>query len=211
MPSAAAAEAPVREPSTRPYDGDVFAWATTQARLIRDGRFESVDRDGVAEEIESVGRSETSELRRRTQTLLEHLHKLDASAASDPRANWRETVRRSRREIKRLLDDSPSLRRDLAALLAASRRARPGSRSSSWRMPARVQPRSSTVSATAASRSIRCSAPGSPVTSPRIDESGRQGRLICASSSGPALAGLERFGTRQVRAHCLPNEREARP
>lgn len=73
MPSATAAEASVREPSTRPYDGDVFAWATTQARLIRDGRFESVDREGVAEEIESVGRSETSDLRRRTQTLLEHL------------------------------------------------------------------------------------------------------------------------------------------
>lgn len=119
MPSAAAAEASVREPSTRPYDGDVFAWATTQARLIRDGRFESVDREGVAEEIESVGRSETSELRRRTQTLLEHLYKVDASAASEPRANWRETVRRSRREIKRLLDDSPSLRRDLAALLVS--------------------------------------------------------------------------------------------
>ncbi len=43
---------------------------------------------------------------------------LQASPAQRPRADWRATVRAQRTEIEGLLDDSPSLRRDVAGLLA---------------------------------------------------------------------------------------------
>ena len=43
--------------STR-YETHVVAWASEQARLLRAGRFELLDRDHLAEEIEDVGKSE---------------------------------------------------------------------------------------------------------------------------------------------------------
>jgi len=42
--------------------------------------------------------------------ILEHLIKLAASQASEPRAVWRATIRRERGEIETLLEDAPSLR-----------------------------------------------------------------------------------------------------
>jgi hypothetical protein len=35
------------------YDADVVAWASEQARLIRAGRFDQLDLEHIAEEIES--------------------------------------------------------------------------------------------------------------------------------------------------------------
>ena len=44
------------------YETDVVAWASEQARLIRAGRFDLLDREHIAEEIEDVGKSEQREL-----------------------------------------------------------------------------------------------------------------------------------------------------
>ena len=41
---------------------DVVAWASEQARLLRAGGFELLDRDHIAEEIEDVGKSDQREL-----------------------------------------------------------------------------------------------------------------------------------------------------
>ncbi|MER2624118.1 MAG: DUF29 family protein, partial [Accumulibacter sp.] len=38
------------------YEADVVAWANEQASLLRAGRFELLDRDHIAEEIEDVGK-----------------------------------------------------------------------------------------------------------------------------------------------------------
>ncbi|NCC29400.1 MAG: DUF29 family protein, partial [Gammaproteobacteria bacterium] len=40
------------------YDRDFFAWANEQAALLRAGRLAAADIDNIAEEIESMGRSE---------------------------------------------------------------------------------------------------------------------------------------------------------
>ena len=99
--------------ASTPYGRDVYAWAMEQARLIREGQFDAIDIDNVAEEIESVGRSQKGEIRGWTSTLVEHLLKLEASPASDPRQEWRETIRRTRLEIEDSIGDRPSLRRQL--------------------------------------------------------------------------------------------------
>jgi len=49
-------------PSTIRYEDDVIAWAAEQASLLREGRFDQLDREHVAEEIEDVGKSEQREL-----------------------------------------------------------------------------------------------------------------------------------------------------
>jgi hypothetical protein len=98
------------------YDTDVYAWSERQGALLRrlaaGERVNDTDLDwpSIAGEIESVGRSERSALSGHIGNVLEHLMKLQASPATEPRGGWQETTVRVRGEIERLLEDSPSLR-----------------------------------------------------------------------------------------------------
>jgi len=98
------------------YDTDVYAWSERQGALLRrlaaGERVNDADLDwpNIAEEIETVGRSERSVLSGHIGNVLEHLMKLEASPATEPRGGWQETIVRARGEIERLLEDSPSLR-----------------------------------------------------------------------------------------------------
>ena len=44
------------------YDSDFYAWSQQQGRLVREGRWSEVDRENVAEEIESLGREQFNKL-----------------------------------------------------------------------------------------------------------------------------------------------------
>lgn len=77
-----------------------------------------IDWENVAEEIGSLGKSERLALRSRIGTIIEHLLKLEVSPATEPARRWRETVRRARRDIARILADSPSLRREVPEMVA---------------------------------------------------------------------------------------------
>ena len=57
------------------YDQDFYAWANEQAALLRAGRLSEADIENIAEEIESMGRSEKRELVSRLNVLLLHLLK----------------------------------------------------------------------------------------------------------------------------------------
>jgi hypothetical protein len=109
------------------YDRDFCAWTETQAAALRaaaqTGANLPVDWENVAEEIESMGRSDVRELRQRIATIIEHLLKLEFSPADAPRAGWRETVARSRQAVANLLADSPSLAPRVPALIEAGREA----------------------------------------------------------------------------------------
>jgi len=110
-------------PATRElYEEDFVRWAEAQATALRRaaaaGSNLPLDWLNLAEEVESLGLSQRRELRSRLSTLIEHLLKLQYSNAPDPRAGWIETVGRERREIELLLEDSPSLRRELGSLVA---------------------------------------------------------------------------------------------
>lgn len=102
------------------YEEDFFLWSKQQAEALRSAARtasnQQLDWENLAEEIESLGRSDRRELASRIATIIEHLVKLDQSPASDPRPGWEQTIRRERAEIARLLADSPSLQRDVAVL-----------------------------------------------------------------------------------------------
>ena len=100
------------------YTMDFCAWAARQAGLLRDGRSAEADLEHIAEEIEDLGKADRRSLASHVRTVIEHLMKLEASSAAEPRAGWRETVRRTRRDIADLLTDSPSLRRELPGMIA---------------------------------------------------------------------------------------------
>jgi hypothetical protein len=95
------------------YEKDVVAWANEQARLIRAGRFDLLDLEHIAEEIEDVGKSEQRELASRMAILLAHLLKWQYQP--DRRGvSWRATIRTQRNLIEKRLDRTPSLRPMLA-------------------------------------------------------------------------------------------------
>ncbi|MCK7515885.1 MAG: DUF29 domain-containing protein [Desulfobacterales bacterium] len=57
------------------YEEDVYTWAMCNAELLRRGCFDQIDVEHIAEEIESVGKSERRELENRLILLLAHLLK----------------------------------------------------------------------------------------------------------------------------------------
>ena len=95
--------------SLNTYDADLSAWAERQTALLRERRSDRLDWDNIAEEIESLGKSEVNELESRLAVLLEHLIKLQYGLRDDPRAGWKRTVLEQRQRIARMLKNSPSL------------------------------------------------------------------------------------------------------
>jgi len=95
------------------YETDIVAWASEQARLIRAGRFDLLDLEHIAEEIEDVGKSEQRELASRMAILLLHLLKWQVQPERQGNS-WRLTIRNQRRGVARRLEDTPSLRGKLS-------------------------------------------------------------------------------------------------
>ena len=91
------------------YEDDVVAWADEQARLIRAGRFDQLDLEHLADEIEDVGKSERRELVSRMAVLLSHLLKWQAQAGRRS-GSWDRTIREQRKAIRLALDETPSLK-----------------------------------------------------------------------------------------------------
>jgi hypothetical protein len=92
------------------YEKDFFAWTVEQGRLLRSGELSAIDIVNIAEEIESLGRSDRRELRSRLTVLLTHLLKWRYQSGARS-SSWSGTIREQRRQIELVLDDSPSLRR----------------------------------------------------------------------------------------------------
>lgn len=95
------------------YEEDFYLWIQETANLLREHRFEELDLENLLEEIETMGRSEKRELESRLTIIIEHLLKLSYwKAEKDYNARgWRVTVIEQRRQLDRLLKDSPSLKR----------------------------------------------------------------------------------------------------
>ena len=90
------------------YETDVAAWASEQAQLIRAGRFDLLDLEHIAEEIEDVGKSEQRELANRMAVLLAHLIKWQCQP--DRQGNsWVRTIKEQRKRVQNRLDETPSL------------------------------------------------------------------------------------------------------
>ncbi|MGH6945511.1 MAG: DUF29 domain-containing protein [Geminicoccaceae bacterium] len=91
------------------YDRDFYSWAMSQAALIRERRFDEIDIENVAEEIETLGRSEASALKSTFRILLMHLLKWQYQPALRSKS-WRNTIGRERTNFEEILDDNPGLK-----------------------------------------------------------------------------------------------------
>src|SRR5271165_3591382 len=115
---------PGQERQMSDYDTDILTWSERQAELLRRraaGELineADLDWPNIAEEIESLGKRDARELASRITTILIHLIKLEVSAATVPRAGWRNTILTRQTEIDLLLKDAPSLRDKVPAVIA---------------------------------------------------------------------------------------------
>ena len=110
-------------PSTTP---DFYAWANEQAALLRAGRLSEADIENIAEEIESMGRSERRELVSRLTVLLVHLLKWRYQPDLRGRS-WHLTIEQQRFRMQDHLADNPSLKSQLDEMMRTAHIGMPGS------------------------------------------------------------------------------------
>jgi hypothetical protein len=103
------------------YHSDFFAWANEQAALLRAGDLSAADVQNIAEEIESMGRSEKRELISRLTALLLHLLKWQFQPMMRGRS-WRLSIDGQRLDLEELLKDNPSLKAELDPSIAQAYR-----------------------------------------------------------------------------------------
>jgi hypothetical protein len=107
------------------YDIDFLRWTEEQAAALRRaeeslrGSNLPLDWENLAEEIESLGISQRAALRSQILRILSHLFKLEASPAAEPRRGWEDSIDDARGEIEGIMQDSPSLRREVPGLVTA--------------------------------------------------------------------------------------------
>lgn len=127
MPRPTADEAelvPAADAGAATYDRDFYSWSLEQARLIRAGQLAAIDRDNVAEEIESLGREQFNKLESALRVLMLHMLKWDHQPRKRSRS-WVLSIEAQRIELEDVLSDNPGLRpRIVEAIGRAYRKAR---------------------------------------------------------------------------------------
>jgi hypothetical protein len=101
------------------YDEDFYLWTQAQAALLREGAVHDLDVANLAEEIDSLGKTDRRALGSHLRTLMMHLltwHGQPAGRRTG--SSWHASIRNARAEIAALLDDSPSLQWEVSRLLA---------------------------------------------------------------------------------------------
>ncbi len=101
------------------YQEDYYGWLQANARLIREKKFSDIDAENIAEELESMGKSEKRELSSRLTILLMHLLKWQYQTVKRS-TSWRNTIAVQRIDIRELLEDSPSLKSEISDRIATA-------------------------------------------------------------------------------------------
>ena len=97
------------------YELDFVAWAEEQARLLRAREYKALDIQNIAEEIESLGRSDKREIVNRMIVLIVHLLKCQYQPELRSKS-WLATIDEQRFRINSLIEESPLLRSGLKAM-----------------------------------------------------------------------------------------------
>jgi Domain of unknown function DUF29 len=113
-------QSPSGEDNRALYAQDFFKWTQTTATLIRAGnQWYNIDRETLAEEVESLGISQKHALGSHLKNLVMHLLKWHYQPSGRQTGqSWRSSIYNARDEIAVILEDSPSLRREVPGLLA---------------------------------------------------------------------------------------------
>lgn len=90
------------------YEHDLILWAQDTAQLLREQRWDAIDWKHLIEEVEDLGKSERSAIGSQMERIMVHLLKwqYQPQRRSD---SWLDSINDGRSQIRRKLEDSPSL------------------------------------------------------------------------------------------------------
>jgi len=109
---------------TATYETDFYLWTQQQAALLRQGLLSDVDIENIAEEIESMGKSDRRTIGSHIRNILLHLLKWQYQPERQGN-RWKGSINMGRNEVEDVIADSPSLKRKIPDLIASEyRRAR---------------------------------------------------------------------------------------
>ncbi len=96
------------------YEADFALWLEAQLMLLRERRFDKLDMENLLEELGGLLGRQYRELRHRLIIITSHLLKCEFQPQRKGRS-WRSTLATQRIELEELFEQSPSLRRQVAA------------------------------------------------------------------------------------------------
>jgi hypothetical protein len=99
------------------YDSDFYRWTDAQAQALREMRTDALDWANLAEEIESLGKSDKRSLESNLNVIIVHLLKWRYQPAGR-KGGWRSSIAEHRLRVSKLTAESPSLRRYPGEVLA---------------------------------------------------------------------------------------------
>jgi hypothetical protein len=105
-----------REAAAGLYDEDFALWVKAQVAALREGRLSALDVENVTEELEALAKRDRRELKNRLRVLGAHVLKRHYQPEKASKS-WDATILEQSMRIRALLDDSPSLRRELPDFL----------------------------------------------------------------------------------------------
>jgi len=111
-------DAPVCVDVSVQHADDWSAWLNEQARHLRERNFAALDADHLAEELESLSRSDLRALQSQFRRLISHLLKWQFQKAKRGRS-WSNTIDDAREKIEELLRDNPSFEHRTLAIAQA--------------------------------------------------------------------------------------------
>ena len=92
------------------YDSDFALWIEETVKQLKSGDFSQVDLKNLIEEVESLGKKDKRELENRLMTLFEHALKRCYVPLPECYRGWENSLKRTQKELKKILRDSPSLK-----------------------------------------------------------------------------------------------------
>ena len=106
------------------HQRDLYSWLVEQARLVRDGRWQAIDQDNLAKEIEGLAEQQFDQIETAIHGLLTHLLKWDHPAIRRSRGRV-QSVQSQRQAVADVLVRNPGLAPRLPEAIAhCYRRAR---------------------------------------------------------------------------------------
>lgn len=107
----AAASIPVSTEPESLYDRDLDLWLETAIAQLQAGDFQNLDIENLIEELEGLTGSNKREVESRLIRLIEHILKRCYVEMPDCYRGWEVTIINQRGKLRRLLKQSPSLKR----------------------------------------------------------------------------------------------------
>ena len=103
--------------SAADHQRDLYSWLVEQARLVRDGRWQAIDQDNLAKEIEGLAQQQFDRLEHAVHGLLTHLLKWDHPAIRRSRGRA-QSVQSQRQAVADVLVRNPGLASRLPEAIA---------------------------------------------------------------------------------------------